>query len=63
MKGRITKKLEQVLRDKNARGELGQVLSRGEDGRVQVGTKVYTVKVQRGESTNPLTRPGNNGRG
>ncbi|MDB4885777.1 MAG: hypothetical protein JWN79_1215 [Gemmatimonadetes bacterium] len=47
MKGRITPKLERILQDKNARGQLGQLLSRGEDGQVNLGGKLYGVRVEK----------------
>ena len=46
MKGRITEKLESVLQDRGARGQLRDSLIKGKDGAVSVGGHTYTVRIE-----------------
>ncbi len=44
MKGKVSKTLEKVLRDPQARNQLRKTLISGRDGRVTVESKNYTVR-------------------
>ena len=46
MKGRISKRLESILKDSAARGQLQEHLIRGRDGRVTVAGRTYTVRTE-----------------
>lgn len=45
MKGRISPRLDAVLRDPQAREQLKVRLLRGEDGRIVSGDKAYLLKM------------------
>lgn len=45
MKGTISKTLEEVLRDPKGREQLRNYLIHGQDGRIVIGNKAYTVRV------------------
>ena len=46
MKGRVSTKLERVLRSRSAREDLRKSLRSGRGGSVTVGEKTYTVKTE-----------------
>jgi hypothetical protein len=46
MQGRVSAKLDRMLRDKKARGQLRDLLIKGESGRVTANGKTYTVNTE-----------------
>ena len=57
MKGRISKTLETILLDPNARRQLREHLIRGRDGWVRMNGKTYRVRIDvLGRVKNPLGR-------
>ena len=46
MKGRVSGKLERVLRSRSGREQLRESLRSGGGGQVKVGEKTYTVKTE-----------------
>jgi hypothetical protein len=44
MKGKISERLECVLRDPKGREQLNQHLLNGKDGNIQAGGKTYTLR-------------------
>lgn len=56
MKGKISDRLERVLRDSNARSQLRDSLSQGRDGgRVSVGNRSYIVRTEVQGEVKPKT--------
>ena len=47
MKGRISKRLNEILRDKLAREQLRNSLAHGGKGRVHLGDKIFVVQVEK----------------